>query len=118
RADEHQLGGAVWDLVDRAVRRAVEDRPAIAVGEEHRPRVAVREDVVRRDEAELAGMARRARDDDAAWLEERAEAIDCRGRHAASTSTSASTAIGSPSLTMSGFTSIERIVGFCSTMRL
>ena len=76
RADEHEVDGASAGRSSIAGDRVdAEDRPALAVRGVHRARVALAEDVVQRDEAELAGVARRARDDDAARLEQRAEVL-------------------------------------------
>ena len=83
------------------------------------PGVALAEDVVQRDEAELARMARRAGDDDAARVEQRPELLgasdSARGR---ATSTSASTATGRPSTTISGLTSTATTSGSASASRL
>ena len=53
-----------------------EDRAAVAVGRVDLALVALAQDVVQRDEAELARMARRARDDDTARVEQRAHLLD------------------------------------------
>ena len=81
---------------------------------------------MQRDEPELPGMRGRAGDDDAARLEQRAEPVGVR-RHvsaagdgvcavggASSISTSASTATGRPSTTISGFTSTDATSGRAS----
>ena len=64
---------------------------------------------MQRDEPELPGMTRRARDHDAARVEQRADLLRRRPSRRR-LSTSASTATGRPSTTMSGFTSTETIV--------
>ena len=75
RAHEDQVGGAVGDLVDRAEGGTPEDVDAFAVGGEDLALVAVGEDVVEGDEAELAGVGRGAGHDDAAWVEQRPEVV-------------------------------------------
>ncbi len=65
---------AGWHLLDVAVRPLAEDLPALAVHGKDLPAEAEAEQVVERGEPELPGMARRARDDHAARVEERPEA--------------------------------------------
>src|SRR5262249_35795518 len=107
RADEDEVGGAVGDLVLGSEGALAEHLATVAIGEEDLPFVAVAQDVVRGDEAELARMARCAGDDDAARVEEGAVAGQDRARvghvapvtwvaHASRTSIRASTAIGTP----------------------
>src|SRR5205807_9538158 len=112
RADEDEVGLATRQVVDVGDRFDVEHRGAFEVGGEHLAAVAGGEDVVQRDEAELAGMTRRAGDDDPLRVEQRCE-IALVSAHARS-STKASTATGVPSTTMSGFTSALAISG-CAT---
>ena len=84
-----------------------------------RPGVAVGQDVVQGDEAELAGVGRGAGDDDAGRVEQGPELLGAelgRGGHrptstGSRTSTRASTAIGTPSTTISGLTSAETSSG-------
>ncbi len=57
-------------------RRAAEDLGAVAVHGEHLSAVAEAEQVVERDETELARVRRRARDDDTPGMEERPEPLE------------------------------------------
>ena len=80
RADEHEVPRAVRKLVDSAGRFDAEHRNSFEVRRRDPARIPGREDVVERDEAELARMGRRAGDDHAARLEEGAERRVARAR--------------------------------------
>ena len=115
RAHEHEVDhGAVGQVVDAAPPcRCRGPSPPSRLVAYDLARVALAQDVVQRDEPELAGMARRAGDDHAARVEQRAACCVGAGssaRHRA-TSTSASTAIGRPSTTISGLRSTRHDVG-------
>ena len=94
---------------------------ALEVGRAHLARVAAGQDVVERDEPELARMARRPGDDHAPGLEQRRKPAPSRTgvtersvparRSTRSSSTSASTATGLPSTMMSGLTSADATSG-------
>ncbi len=87
---------AVGHLVDRAHGLDAEHRAALEVRREDAALVAASQDVVEGDEAELPRMRARPGDDDASRVEERAELIVGEALPQRSTSTSASTAIGTP----------------------
>ena len=73
RANEGEVDGARRrELVDGGDGLDPEDRAAVPVGREDLAFVALAQDVVQRDEAELPGMARGADDHDTARVEERA----------------------------------------------
>ena len=73
RAHEHEVGLALRQVVDVGHGVDAEHRRAFEVGGEDVALVAGGEEVVQRDEPELAGVRRRAGDDDALRIEERAE---------------------------------------------
>src|SRR4029453_15548788 len=79
RAPEDEVPGALGHERDVAEARGPEHLAAIAVQREDRALVAVAPQVVERDEAELARMARDARDDHPARVEERAQALEGLG---------------------------------------
>src|SRR5690606_36314554 len=111
-----QVGGTDRDLADGGQAVEAEDLGAVPVGGEHPPLVATGEDDVEAHEAELAGVGRGARDDDAAGLEQGPELL-LGGSHQPATpaiSTRASTAIGRPSWTIRGFRSAETNSGCAS----
>ena len=87
-----------------------EDGAAVAVRREDLAFVPLAQDVVQRDEPELARMARRAGDDDAAGIEQRLH-LRRRAHRGPAISTSASTATGRPSTTISGLTSTDTMSG-------
>ena len=125
RAHEHEVPRPVGEVVDRCDGLDAEHRRRLEVRRADLARVARREDVVQRDEPELARVGRRPGDDHAARLEQRGESLaqvpnrrrghPCvprRRRFAGrSSSTSASTATGLPSTTMSGFRSTAATSG-------
>jgi hypothetical protein len=78
RANEHEVPRSVGDVVDARHGRHAEHRRALEVGRRDTPAVPGGQDVVQRDEPELARVRRRARDDHAARLEQRPEALLAR----------------------------------------
>src|SRR5581483_11104313 len=114
-AHEHEVDdGLRREVVDGAHHRHAEHLAALEVGAVDAALVALRQDVVQRDEAELPRMARDTGHDHTARLEQRAEARRVvRGLHAeaASSSTSASTATGTPSTISNGLTSTATMSG-------
>ncbi len=69
-ADDDELGGADWNLVDRGAGRNAEDLGAVAAGGVDRALVAADEQVVQRHAAEAPGVGRSACDDHTAGLKE------------------------------------------------
>src|SRR5207344_2408582 len=95
RADEDQVDpGPRGEVVDRGHRFDTEDRPTLAVRGVDLAGIALAEDVVQRDEAELARMARGTGNDDSAGVEQRPELLRPRTGCGHVTSTNASTATG------------------------
>src|SRR4029079_17328937 len=88
-AHEDEVDGrALGQVVDRRRGRDPEDRPALAVGRVDLALVALAQDVVQGDEAELARMARRPRHDDATRLEELLHLVGATCGHAAPSASS------------------------------
>ena len=77
-ADEHEIPWTVGQLVDAASRLDTEHRSGFEVRRRDLPAITTGEDVVQRDETELARMGRRAGDDHAARFEEGAERLVAR----------------------------------------
>src|SRR5690606_34887645 len=115
-ADEDEVELAVGQVVDRGDDRHAEDLAGFARRAVEGALVPRGEDVVQADEAELAGMGGHAGDDDAAGLEQGPEGLHRMTGHEA-TSTRASTGVGTPSTTMSGFRSADTIDGSASAAR-
>ena len=108
-AHEDEVDGVVGQLGDVGHDLDAEHVAGFAARAVDRARVARREDVVEAHEAELARVGRHPRDEHAPRLEQRLEAGRVH-RHQL-ISTSASTATGRPSTTMSGLRSALTIDG-------
>ena len=107
RADEHEVGLAVGHLVDGTHGVDAEHRAALEVRREDAALVSAPRGCCAGRRSRTCRDARRAGDDHASRIEERAELLRGEATGQRSTSTSASTATGTPSTTISGLRSTD-----------